>query len=63
MANGSSAPFYATRTSSAWAPFRLKVQVPEALTQGSPFPAQGSLNETAVMPQQADESTAIWRIK
>jgi pSer/pThr/pTyr-binding forkhead associated (FHA) protein len=44
-------------------PFRLKVQAPESLTQGSPFPDQGSLTETAVMPQQADDSTAIWRIK
>ena len=44
-------------------PFRLKVQAPESLTQGSPFPDQGSLTETAVMPQQADENTAVWRIK
>ncbi len=44
-------------------PFRLKVQAPESLTQGNPFPDQGSLTETAVMPQQADENTAMWRIK
>jgi pSer/pThr/pTyr-binding forkhead associated (FHA) protein len=44
-------------------PFRLKVQAPESLPQGNPFPDQGSLTETAVMPQQADENTAVWRIK
>ena len=44
-------------------PFRLKVQVPEWLTQGSPLPDEASLSETAVMPQQAEENTAIWRIK
>ena len=44
-------------------PFRVKIQVPESLTQGSPFPGETSLTETAVMPQQTEESTAIWRIK
>jgi type II secretory pathway predicted ATPase ExeA len=44
-------------------PFRLKVQVPEWLTQGSPLPDEASLSETAVMPQQTEENTAIWRIK
>jgi hypothetical protein len=44
-------------------PFRLKVQVPEWLAQGSPFPSEGSLTETAVMPPQMEESTALWRIK
>src|SRR5262245_56778836 len=44
-------------------PFRLKMQVPESLTQGSPLPAEASLNETAVMPQPGEESTAVWRIK
>ena len=44
-------------------PFRLKVQMPEVLTQGSPLPDQTSLNETAVMPQQAEENTAVRRIK
>ncbi|RPI39952.1 MAG: FHA domain-containing protein, partial [Betaproteobacteria bacterium] len=44
-------------------PFRLKVKVPESLTQGSPFPDQASLSETAVMPQPPEENAAIWRIK
>ncbi|HSC13577.1 MAG TPA: FHA domain-containing protein [Gammaproteobacteria bacterium] len=44
-------------------PFRLKVQVPEWLTQGSPLPDEASLSETAVMPQQTEENAAIWRIK
>jgi type II secretory pathway predicted ATPase ExeA len=44
-------------------PFRLKLQVPESLTQGSPLPAEASLNETAVMPQPGEESTAVWRVK
>jgi hypothetical protein len=44
-------------------PFRLKVQMPEALTHGSPFPDQASLSETAVMPQPTEENTAVWRIK
>jgi type II secretory pathway predicted ATPase ExeA len=44
-------------------PFRLKVQVPEALAQGSPFPDPESLSETAVMPQQSEDNAAIWRIK
>jgi hypothetical protein len=43
-------------------PFRLKVQVPELLTQGSPFP-EASLAETAVMPPPVEESAALWRIK
>jgi type II secretory pathway predicted ATPase ExeA len=44
-------------------PYRLKVHVPESLTQGSPLPGESSLSETAVMPQPAEENTAIWRIK
>ena len=44
-------------------PFRLKLQVPEWLAQGSPLPDESSLSETAVMPQQTEENTAIWRIK
>jgi pSer/pThr/pTyr-binding forkhead associated (FHA) protein len=44
-------------------PFRLKVQVPELLTQGSPFPDEASLTETAVMPPPVEESAALWRIK
>jgi hypothetical protein len=44
-------------------PFRLKVQVSELLAQGSPLPGESSLSETAVMPQQSEANTAIWRIK
>lgn len=44
-------------------PFRLKLQVPESLTQGSPLPDDASLADTAVMPQPGEESTAVWRIK
>jgi hypothetical protein len=44
-------------------PFRLKVQVAEWLTQESPFPDEGSLTETAVMPPPMEESAALWRIK
>jgi hypothetical protein len=44
-------------------PFRLKVQVPQWLTEGSPLPEEPSLMDTAVMPQQAEESSALWRIK
>jgi len=44
-------------------PFRVKIQVTEWLTQGSPFPDEASLTETAVMPQQTEEGTAVWRIK
>jgi hypothetical protein len=44
-------------------PFRLKVQAPEWIAQGSPFPDEESLTDTAVMPTQAQENTAIWRVK
>ena len=44
-------------------PFRLKVRVPEALTEGSPFPDEAPLGDAAVMRQQTDEGTAVWRIK
>jgi hypothetical protein len=44
-------------------PFRLKVQVPESLAQGSPLPGEASLTDTAVMPPQVEESAALWRIK
>jgi general secretion pathway protein A len=47
----------------AMGPFRLKVQVPEWLTEGSPLPEEPSLMDTAVMPQQAEENSALWRIK
>jgi hypothetical protein len=46
----------------AMGPFKLKVQVPEWLTQGNPLPEEPSLTDTAVMPPQ-QENTAIWRIK
>jgi hypothetical protein len=46
----------------ALGPFRLKIQIPESLTSGSPLPEPESLAETAVMAQQAPES-AIWRVK
>jgi hypothetical protein len=35
----------------------------DSLTQGSPFPDEQSLAETATMPQQADDNPAIRRIK
>jgi type II secretory pathway predicted ATPase ExeA len=44
-------------------PFRLKIQVPESLTRGNPLPQERSLADTAVMPPQAQENTALWRIK
>lgn len=44
-------------------PFRLKVQVPEALTQGNPLPGEASLSETDVMLPQIEESAALLRIK
>ena len=47
----------------AMGPFRLKVQVPEWLAQGSPFPEAESLADTAVMSPQAQENSAIWRVK
>jgi pSer/pThr/pTyr-binding forkhead associated (FHA) protein/type II secretory pathway predicted ATPase ExeA len=47
----------------AMGPFRLKVQVPEWLPEGSPLPEEPSLMDTAVMPQQAEESATLWRIK
>jgi type II secretory pathway predicted ATPase ExeA len=43
-------------------PFRLKVQVPEWLAQGSPLPEAESLAETAVMPPDT-QSSNIWRVK
>jgi energy-coupling factor transporter ATP-binding protein EcfA2 len=47
----------------AMGPFRLKVQVPEWLAHGSPFPEAETLADTAVMPTQAQENTAVWRVK
>ena len=44
-------------------PFRLKVQVPEWLAHGSPFREAETLADTAVMSQQTQENSAIWRIK
>ena len=37
-------------------PFRLKVQIPEWVAQGSPLPDYESLIDTAVMPQQQPSS-------
>jgi hypothetical protein len=47
----------------AMGPFRLKVQIPEWLAQGSPLPDAASLSDTAVMPPQVQENTVIWRVK
>jgi type II secretory pathway predicted ATPase ExeA len=44
-------------------PFRLKVQVPEWLAHGSPFPEVEALADTAVMPQQAQDTSTVWRVK
>jgi len=43
-------------------PFRLKMQVPEWLTQGNPLPEEPSLTDTAVMPAP-QENAAVRRIK
>ena len=47
----------------ALGPFRLKVQMPEWLAEGSPLPAAESLADTAVMPPQVQDSSAIRRVK
>jgi type II secretory pathway predicted ATPase ExeA len=47
----------------AMGPFRLKVQVPEGLAHGSPFPQAEALADTAVMPAQPQENAGIWRVK
>jgi pSer/pThr/pTyr-binding forkhead associated (FHA) protein len=44
-------------------PFRLKVQIPDWLAHGSPFPEAESLADTAVMPPQTQESSAVWSVK
>jgi hypothetical protein len=44
-------------------PFRLKVQIPDLVTGDSPLPQAESLADTAVMPPQAEEGTAVWRVK
>ena len=44
-------------------PFRLKVQIPDLVARDSPLPQAESLADTAVMPPQADESSAVWRVK
>lgn len=44
-------------------PFRLKVQIPESLVEGSPLPAEASLADTAVMPQQSPEGSSVRRVK
>jgi type II secretory pathway predicted ATPase ExeA len=45
-------------------PFRMKVQIPEWLAHGSPFPQVESLADTAVMPPQEPQSpSAIHAVK
>jgi hypothetical protein len=44
-------------------PFRLKVQLPEWLPGDRSLPEADSLADTAVMPPQPAESSAIWRVK
>jgi len=45
-------------------PFRLKVQIPEWLSQDSPLPEAESLADTAVMPPDTPQSASnIWRVK
>ncbi len=44
-------------------PFRLKVQVPDWLAHGTPFREAETLGETAVMPPQTQENSAVWRVK
>jgi len=44
-------------------PFRLKVQIPEGLAQGSPMPEDASLADTAVMPQPSPDSSSVRRVK
>ena len=44
-------------------PYRLKVQIPEVLATTSPLPNADSLAETAVMPQQTEENSAVRRVK
>ena len=45
-------------------PFRLKVQIPEWLAHGNPFPEGESLADTAVMPPEvADTASSVWRVK
>jgi pSer/pThr/pTyr-binding forkhead associated (FHA) protein len=43
-------------------PYRLKVHVPEQMTNGSPLPEPESLTDTAVMPPNL-ENSAVWRVK
>ena len=47
----------------AMGPFKLKVQVPEWLAHGNPFPEAETLADTTVMPAQVQENSAIWRVK
>jgi type II secretory pathway predicted ATPase ExeA len=46
-------------------PFRLKVQIPEWLPNGNPFPEAESMADTAVMPAEMEDTAAsnIWRVK
>ncbi|HVY67265.1 MAG TPA: FHA domain-containing protein [Gammaproteobacteria bacterium] len=43
--------------------FRLKVQIPEWLAHGNPFPEADSLADTAVMPDVAQAASSMWRVK
>lgn len=42
-------------------PFRLKIQIPEWLAHGSPFPEAEALADTAVMPPEP--GSGLWRVK
>lgn len=44
-------------------PFRLKVQIPDWVAQGSPLPEEISLADTAVMPQSPPDSSNVRRVK
>ena len=44
-------------------PFRLKIQIPESLTRGSPLPEAESLAETAVMAQQQPHESALQLVR
>ncbi len=44
-------------------PFRLKIQIPDLVARDSPLPPAESLTDTAVMPPQEEEPTAVWRVK
>jgi pSer/pThr/pTyr-binding forkhead associated (FHA) protein len=43
-------------------PYRLKIQIMDGLASGNPLPGPESLAETAVLPQQTEQS-AVRRVK